>query len=92
MASARRKTFGTMPDGQAVDAFTLSAGGLELTVMSLGASVTSLRVPDSRGNIADVVLGFDDLAVYDGSLEEWTADPALPMVTAAPSEDREGDT
>ena len=42
--------------------------------------------------LALVRAGFDDLAVYDGSLEEWTADPALPMVTTVPSGDREGDT
>lgn len=32
--------------------------------------------------LALVRSGHGDLAVYDGSLEEWTADPALPMVTA----------
>ena len=31
--------------------------------------------------LALVRAGHDDLAVYDGSLEEWTADPALPMRT-----------
>jgi thiosulfate/3-mercaptopyruvate sulfurtransferase len=25
-------------------------------------------------------LGFDDVAVYDASLQEWAADPSLPMV------------
>lgn len=28
-----------------------------------------------------VVAGRDDIRIYDGSLEEWTADPALPLVT-----------
>ena len=28
-----------------------------------------------------VLAGYDDVRVYDGSLEEWTADPALPLVT-----------
>src|SRR5690606_345560 len=31
--------------------------------------------------LALVRTGHDDIAVYDGSLEEWTADPALPMRT-----------
>lgn len=28
-----------------------------------------------------VLTGRDDIRIYDGSLEEWTADPALPLVT-----------
>jgi thiosulfate/3-mercaptopyruvate sulfurtransferase len=27
------------------------------------------------------VLGVDDVAIYDGSMTEWAADPALPLVT-----------
>jgi thiosulfate/3-mercaptopyruvate sulfurtransferase len=27
------------------------------------------------------LLGHEDVAVYDGSLTEWAADPALPLVT-----------
>jgi thiosulfate/3-mercaptopyruvate sulfurtransferase len=27
------------------------------------------------------MLGRDDVAVYDGSLSAWTADPSAPMVT-----------
>ncbi|MDI9916738.1 rhodanese-like domain-containing protein [Rhodococcus sp. IEGM 1379] len=34
-----------------------------------------------------VMSGYGDVKIYDGSLEEWTADPALPMVTGnAPGE------
>jgi thiosulfate/3-mercaptopyruvate sulfurtransferase len=29
-----------------------------------------------------VRLGFTDVAIYDGSLREWTADPFLPMETS----------
>ncbi len=28
-----------------------------------------------------VLAGHHDIRIYDGSLEEWTADPALPLVT-----------
>ncbi len=33
----------------------------------------------SSDALALTALGFDDVAVYDGSLSEWTADPELPM-------------
>ena len=34
--------------------------------------------------LALVMLGCDNVALYDGSLAEWTADPALPMETDFP--------
>ena len=44
---------------------TLKNGkGSSVSVMNYGAAVTSLRVPDRNGDIADVVLGFDSLAGY----------------------------
>lgn len=37
--------------------------------------------------LALVRAGHDGIAVYDGSLEEWTADPDLPMVTSTEEDD-----
>lgn len=34
---------------------------LEITVISWGATIVSLKYPDKFGCVADVVLGFDDL-------------------------------
>lgn len=34
---------------------------LEITVISWGATIVSLKCPDKFGHVADVVLGFDDL-------------------------------
>jgi aldose 1-epimerase len=57
--------FGTAPDGGRVDAWTLrGAGGLTLEIITYGAAVTQLLVPDREGRLADVVLGFDSLAAY----------------------------
>ncbi|HEY4186848.1 MAG TPA: aldose epimerase family protein [Polyangia bacterium] len=60
----RRTPFGKA-DGVEVDLYTLTnANGLTLKVTTYGAIVTSLSVPDRAGRLADVVLGFDDLAGY----------------------------
>ncbi|MQT11085.1 sulfurtransferase, partial [Segnochrobactrum spirostomi] len=34
--------------------------------------------------LALTLLGARDIAIYDGSLSEWSADPSLPMVTTKP--------
>ena len=61
----RRDPFGTTPDGQAVELITLTnASGMELRVMTRGATITHLRVPDRSGALGDVVLGYDSLAGY----------------------------
>ena len=38
--------------------------GIEVDLLSLGATVTSVRVPDKDGVLSDVVLGFDDVETY----------------------------
>jgi aldose 1-epimerase len=66
--SAARAPFGRTPEGRAVERFKLANGnGIEADLISYGAAVASLRVPDRRGQQADVVLGFDDLEGYLGS-------------------------
>jgi aldose 1-epimerase len=60
-----RSSFGTMPDGQIVEAITLSnSHGVSMRVITLGASVQALMAPDRRGASADVVLGYATLAEY----------------------------
>ena len=60
-----REAFGTLPDGRAVEQFRLTnANGIELKAIGFGGIITSLRVPDRRGRLDDVVLGFDRLEPY----------------------------
>jgi len=60
-----RSTFGTLPDGRAVPAVTLTNGhGVSATVIAYGASLQSLILPDRNGRKADVVLGYDTLDQY----------------------------
>jgi aldose 1-epimerase len=56
--------FGTMPDGTPVEIYTLKDSQIEARIMTYGGVIVSLKVPDRGGKIADVVLGFDDLAGY----------------------------
>lgn len=64
-ASTARDRFATMPDGTAIDVFTLTnARGLELRAITYGGIITSLRTPDRNGQLADIVLGFDTLEGY----------------------------
>jgi aldose 1-epimerase len=61
----KREPFGKMPDGAAVELFTLrNAAGMEVRTISYGGIITSLRVPDRSGRFDDVVLGFDRLDDY----------------------------
>jgi len=54
-----------MVDGKEVALYTLTnAHGLVARVMTYGAILTELHVPDRAGHSADIVLGFDDVAGY----------------------------
>lgn len=57
--------FGQLADGRGVQAVTLDNGaGVTARVMEFGATLQSLRTPDRQGQVADIVLGHDDLAPY----------------------------
>ncbi|WP_035706085.1 aldose epimerase family protein [Niveispirillum irakense] len=64
-ATARKSTFGKLPDGREVTAVTLSNGkGVSATVIAYGAGLQSLIMPDRDGKAADVALGYDNLQGY----------------------------
>lgn len=64
-AEAKREAAGTLKDGSPVEAVTLSnARGVSARILSYGATLQSFKGPDKSGKIADVVLGYDDLASY----------------------------
>ena len=64
-ATVSRRPFGTLPDGTAIEALTLkSASGMRATIITLGASVQSVVVPDRTGKLGDVALGYPDIAGY----------------------------
>jgi aldose 1-epimerase len=59
-----KEFFGNMPDGRTIDLYTLKSSAIEARVMTYGAGIVSLRVPDRTGELRDVVLGFSDLEGY----------------------------
>lgn len=64
-ATMRREPFGSLPDGTQIEAVTLAnARGITARIITYGATLQALMVPDRRGNIADIVLGYDDLSGY----------------------------
>ena len=64
-ADATRAPFGATPDGIAVEVITLRASnGISARVISYGATLQALSLPDRGGQLADVTLGYDDLTGY----------------------------
>jgi aldose 1-epimerase len=59
-----QRSGGKLPDGSAVEIYTLKNDKIEVQVMTYGGYVLSIKVPDKTGKVADVVLGFDDPAGY----------------------------
>jgi aldose 1-epimerase len=63
--SVKKEKFGKTSDGVAVDQYTLTnAAGSMAKIITYGAILTELDVPDRDGKLGDVVLGFDNLKDY----------------------------
>src|SRR4051812_7689393 len=59
---ASKASFGSTPDGKDVTLITLTNGhGITAKVLSLGAALYALDVPDRNGKPGDIVLGYPDL-------------------------------
>ena len=64
---AHRAVFGHLSDGAPVEAIRLvGRRGMSATILSYGATLQSLIVPDREGQMADVTLGHASLAEYLG--------------------------
>ncbi len=64
-SNVKRQDFGKLPDGTAVELYTLSNGkGMEARIMTLGAAVVLLTAPDKAGKYADIVLGMANVDGY----------------------------
>lgn len=68
-ATLHRDIFGTLANGEMVDAVILTnAAGMSVKIISYGASIQSVWVPDADGRFADVTTGY-------ASIEEYISHP-----------------
>ena len=61
-----KQSYGTTADGSAVTEYTLTnTTGIEVKVITYGGIITSIRLPDRRQEMKNVLLGFATLADYE---------------------------
>ena len=56
-----KKFYGSMPDGRAVETYTLENGLLKAEILTYGATLNRLYAPDRNGKMENVLLTFDSL-------------------------------
>ena len=63
--TVEKAAFGRMPDGTRVDLYTLrNAAGMEVRVMTYGATLICVKVPDRQGKLENVTLYLDSFDDY----------------------------
>lgn len=60
----KAENFQTTVDGKKVDLYTLTNGTITMQVTNFGGRVVSLWTPDRDGNMADIVLGYENIDRY----------------------------
>jgi thiosulfate/3-mercaptopyruvate sulfurtransferase len=65
-------TFKPVGELREISAGVLSRPGRKVTYCGVGVAATS-------DALALTLLGESDVALYDGSLQEWTSNPELPL-------------
>lgn len=64
--------FGKTKNGESVQIFTLqNDSGVRAKVMTRGATLVELHVPDGEGKSVDIVNGFDDVAGYESEDNQY---------------------
>ena len=65
MNQPSRTPFGTTRSGEPVELLTLDNGTISCEILTFGATLRTLTVPDREGRPVDVVLGYDHLSDYE---------------------------
>lgn len=63
-----KECFGTLSSGEKTALYTITNGKLTAAVTDYGAALVRLFVPDAFGNLADVVLGYDNCNGYEKAI------------------------
>lgn len=64
-AHVEKAAFGQLPDGTAIESYTVyNSQGASAKLITYGATLTELHVPDRNGKMGDIVLGFEDIQGY----------------------------
>ena len=64
--SVSERKFGTLPTGEEVKIYHLeNKKGAYAEVLQYGAILVKMCVPDKKGDLKDVVLGYDDIRGYE---------------------------
>ena len=59
------KSIGNLPDGGVIDSCEINnKNGMQLNIITYGATITSLKIPLKNDSFIDVVLGFDTIEDY----------------------------
>lgn len=62
----KKSDFGTTKSGITIEAYTLrNKNALEMSIITYGGRITSLKVPDKAGRLDNVVLNFDSIQAYE---------------------------
>lgn len=63
--SIEQSVFGRLPDGTAVELYTLkNSGGMTAEIMAYGCRIVKLLTPDKNGMLGNVILGHDTFEEY----------------------------
>ena len=63
--SVKRESFGFMPDGTEIYKYIIeNENGMQVHVLTLGATLQSILFPDKDGVMTDILLGFDTVEDY----------------------------
>ena len=59
-----KSDYGKLPDGTAVELYTLKSPSVEVGLITYGARIVSIKTADKTGKVADVALGYNSLDGY----------------------------